>query len=168
MPRFVLAAAISAAFMLAAPALAQDLTPEGRGAYVAMAGAVDLYTVRSAEIALEKARRPEVRQFAQQMLDDHRQSTEELSEIARAVGLDGQLPPAMLPIHWEMLRDLEDASSSRFDGRYMDQQVDAHEMALELHQHFAQAGNGERLKAYAASVLPTVTQHLAEARRLEE
>ena len=145
----------------------QDLTPEGRGAYIAVAGATDLFTVRSAEMAVEKARRPEVRDFAQTMLTDHRTAMEELGEAARSVGLEELMPPGMLPMHWDMLRDLEDASGSRFDEAYLDQQIEAHEIAVELHRNFAANGDNEQLKAHAAASLPMATRHLEEARRLE-
>ena len=73
----------------------------------------------------------------------------------------------MMPMHWDMLRDLEAASSSRFDDIYVDQQIDAHEVAVALHRNFAANGRNERLKAYAAASLPTATRHAEEARRLE-
>src|SRR5688500_16519084 len=115
----------------------QDLTPEGRGAYVAVAGAADQFAIRSAEIALEKAARPEVRDFAESMLTEHRAALEQLGEAARSAGLAELLPPGMLPMHWDMLRNLENASGSHFDEIYIDQQVDAHEVAVELHRNFA-------------------------------
>src|SRR5688572_17435484 len=85
----------------------QDLTPEERGAYVVVAGASDLFAIQSAEMAVEKASRPEVRAFAQTMLTEHRKALDQLGEAARAVGLGELLPPGMLPMHWDRLRDLE-------------------------------------------------------------
>jgi putative membrane protein len=171
-----LAAAASAVFALTAmptPVRAQspsgqDLTPEGRGAYVALAGATDLYTVRAAEAALENAQRPEVRTFAQTMLTDHRGALQELEEVARSAGLEDLMPPGMLPMHWEMLRDLDDASAARFDQVYVDQQIVAHEIAAELHRNFAANGRYPSLKQYAAAALPIATSHLEGARRLDQ
>jgi putative membrane protein len=77
------------------------------------------------------------------------------------------MPPAMLPMHWDMLRDLEDASSSRIDDDYIEQQVEAHEVAVELHRNFAANGQSPRAKAYAESMLPTATRHLERARQLD-
>ena len=54
----------------------QDLSPDGRGAYVSVAGAMHAFQLRAGEIALGKAQRPEVRQFAQSMIDGHRQALE--------------------------------------------------------------------------------------------
>lgn len=165
------AAALTLATMPAAAASqstsGQDLTPEGRGAYVAVAGATDLFAIRSAEIAVENARRPEVRDFAQSLLTEHRSAMEQLGEAARMAGLEELLPPGMLPMHWNMLRDLEDASSSRFDVVYIDQQVEAHEVAVALHRNFAANGDDARLKQFATTTLPMATRHLEAARHLE-
>ena len=164
----------AAALALAAPAAAaqstsgQDLTPEGHGAYVAVAGATDLFAIQSAELAIEKARQPEIRTFAQTMLAEHRSALARLGEAAQAVGLSELLPPAMLPMHWDMLRDLGGASGSRFDDIYVDQQVEAHEVAVELHRNFAANGHNARRKDYAGTTLPMAIRHLAEARRLEQ
>lgn len=174
MGKRAIAAAFAATLILAgAPGAAgaqsgQDLTPEGRGAYVAVAGATDLYAVRSAELALDRARRPEVRALAEAMLAEHRRSSEALAQIARAVGLDDQLPPAMMPMHWSMLRRLERASGSRFDSLYVDQQVEIHEIAVELHRNFAAHGHGPQLKAHAEAALPAAMRHLEQARRLDD
>jgi putative membrane protein len=173
MRKSLMAAAVLAAAAVPGAATAQsptgqDLTPEGRGAYVAMAGATDLYEVRSAELALERAHRPDVREFAQAMLTEHRRAAEELEAIARAVGLEDQMPPAMLPMHWDMLRQLERASASRFDRVYVDQQIEVHDIGLRLHRHFAERGYGPRLKAHADAILPVATRHLENARRLDQ
>ena len=164
----------AAALALAAPApnlaqsrSGQDLTPEGRGAFISMAGAIDAFEIRSGEIALEKARRPEVRAFAQRMVTDHRRSTERLKEKIGESGREFLEPPAMLPLHWDELRDLEDASDRRFDSEYVEQRIESHEIAVELHRNFAANGSDAQLKAFAEEALPAETAHLDEARQLD-
>lgn len=171
MRKRVIAAVVTTAIALAAaPAVAaqsrQDLTPEARGAYVSVAGAIDLYEIRAAELALEKARRADVRAFAETMLAEHRRASEDLLEKVRSAGME-VLEPAMMPMHWDMLRRLERASGSRFDGVYAEQQVEAHEDALELHRNFAANGHGPQLKAHAEAMVPTATRHLQQAQRLD-
>lgn len=144
----------------------QNLTPDTRGAYVAVAAANDLYEQRAAEIALEKARRPEVRTVAETMLAEHRESHERLEEVARADGLGQLFPVGMMPMHWEMLRRLERSSGSRFDGRYLEQQQTTHEVGLALHRNFAEAGDSEALKDFARETLPMVARHLERLRAL--
>ncbi len=40
-----------------------DMTPEERGAYVTMAAASDLFEIQTGQLASQRARRPQVRQF---------------------------------------------------------------------------------------------------------
>jgi putative membrane protein len=164
----MLAAAVSAFLLALVPIAvgAQDLTPEGRGAYLAVAGANNLYMVKAAEIAREKARRPEVRQFAEAVLAEHNRNIEQLLEAARTGGLE-TFPPAMMPMHWDMLRRLERTSGARFDGLYVDQQIQALEAALELHRNFFSNGNGTQLKAFAQAAWPKASEQLEQARQLE-
>ena len=161
-----LALAGASAAALAQSSRGQELRPSERGAYVAVAGAHDLYQIRSAELALQKSQRPEVREYAQTMLTEHRRSSQRFAEAVRAVGLEELLPPAMMPMHWDMLRRLERAGS-RFDRTYVRQQIDMHEIAVELHRNFAANGNDPQLKPFAEAAVPVVSGHLERARRLE-
>jgi putative membrane protein len=165
MTRMWIAAALAAC---AAPAAAQDLTPEGRGAYAALTGANEAYQLRAAELALEKAGRPEVRAYAETMLAEHRERLARFEATARAAGLKEQLPPAMLPRHWEMLRRLEQRSGGRFERTYVEQQVESHELAVALHRNFAANGTGPRLLDFARAAAPVAERHLDAARRLDD
>jgi putative membrane protein len=164
---WIAAMGIAAALaVLAAPAAAQDLTPEGRGAYAALAGANEAYQLRAAELALEKAGSPELRAYAETMLAEHRERLARFEAIARAAGLEEQLPPAMLPRHWEMLRRLEQRSGGRFERTYAAQQVESHDLAVALHRNFAANGTGPRLLDFARAAAPVAERHLDAARRL--
>jgi putative membrane protein len=167
-----LAAAL--AVLAASPATAaqrspsgQDLTPDGQGAYAELAGAADLFAIRSAELALEKARDSGVRAFADAMARDHRTSMGALQGAMTASGL-GAVEPAMLPMHWEMLRRLERSRGTRFDRIYLDQLVETHEQAQALHDNFRQRGNSPPLQAHAEAMVPTAARHLQRARSLQE
>ena len=94
---------------------AADLTPDERGAYVTLAGAFYLHESRAAEIALERSRSEQVRAFAQAAAAEYEERVRNLMEAARAAGIE-DLPPAMMPMHWNMLRELEDSSRSRAVG----------------------------------------------------
>lgn len=170
----ILAAAATAALLITTPIAlgaqstsGQNLAPETRGAYLAVAGANNLFMVKAAEIAREKARRPEVRRFAETMLTEHQANNEALLEAARAAGGLEVYPPAMMPMHWEMLRRLRRASGSRFDRIYIGQQVETLEVAIELHRNFHTNGTGEQLKAVAQADWPQAIELLAQARALD-
>ena len=166
MHRIWLAAGFAAAF--AAPAAAQDPTPEGRGAYAAVAGANEAFQLRAAEIAVEKARSAEVRAYARTMLAEHRAAMARYEATARAAGLEDHLPPGMSSDHWEMLRRLDERSGSRFDRTYVGQQIETHEDAVALHRNFAANGTAPRLLDFARAAAPTASRHLAAAQALDD
>src|SRR5436190_20623664 len=87
-------------------------------AYIAMASSIDLYEVKSAQLALERAQDPANRDFAQRALSAHQGTSAQLSFAGRRLNM---LPTATLnPEHQAMLDAL--ASTSDFDNIYRGQQ----------------------------------------------
>jgi putative membrane protein len=74
--------------------------------------------------------------------------------------------PAMMPMHWEMLRQLERASGSRFDRLFLRQQLRVNQMALALHQNYAANGDHASLREVATASIPVVERHLERLRSL--
>ena len=139
----------------------------GRGAmtYVAKAGASDLYEIQSSQMAATRARRPQVREFAQMLVTDHNRSTQMVTDAARSDGLSPR--PAMLePAQRTMLRQLERARDRDFDRMYLNQQIPAHQQALTLHRNYARTGDGRALRQTAQGIIPVVQTHLDRARQL--
>lgn len=152
--------------LTAAPPMQADLTPEQRRPYVRMAAASDLYEIQSAQIALQKSRRQDVRQFAQMLNRHHRQTTRELMRAARTARM-APVAPALMPMQVGMIRELRQARGSTFDNLFIDQQVKAHEMALSLHRNYASSGDTPALKRTAQAAVPIIEQHLSRARQLD-
>jgi putative membrane protein len=148
------------------PAVAGDMTPEDRMGYVTMAAASDLFEIQSSQLALSRAQRQEVRDFAQMLVTHHTQTTQQLTTAAQAAGMS---PPAptLMPMQARMMEELQQASGANFDRVYMRQQVPAHEMALALHSNYAARGDTPALQAVAGAAVPIVQQHLDRARQLD-
>ena len=142
-----------------------DMTPETATPYVMMAGASDLFEIQSSQLAVQRAQSPEVRQYAQMLIQHHTMTTQQVMAAAQAAGINPP-PPMLLPMQREMLEQLNGASASNFDRTYMTQQIPAHEMALALHSNYARNGDTPSLQAVAGTAVPIVTQHLEEARRM--
>src|SRR5690348_6091274 len=73
-----------------APAIA----PVSDAAYVASAGAMDLFEVRSGELALQRSASVRVKEFASMMVAAHKGTAAQLSLAGRRLNL---LPSAVLP-----------------------------------------------------------------------
>jgi putative membrane protein len=147
-------------------AMAGDMTPEDRMGYVTMAAASDLFEIQSSQLALSRAQRPEVRDFAQMLVTHHTQTTQQLTTAAQAAGMSPP-PPMLMPMQQRMMEELQQASGANFDRVYMRQQVPAHEMAVALHSNYAARGDAPALRTVAGAAVPIVQQHLDRARELD-
>jgi putative membrane protein len=146
-------------------AMAGDMTPTAAPAYVRMAAASDMYEIRSSQMALSKAQNADVRSFAQMMVTDHSQTTQQLMAAASASGMP-PLAPELMPMQQDMLAQLQQASGSGFDRLYVSQQLKAHQMALALHSNYARNGDTPALKSVAATATPIIQQHLTRVQQL--
>jgi putative membrane protein len=133
--------------------------------YMKMAAASDLYEIQSSQAVLQTTKSPDVRRFAQMMIDHHTKTTTDLMAAAKGAGLNAPAP-ALDTQQKGMLTSLQAASGAGRDQLYVQQQVAAHEQALALHSAYAQNGDMPALKAAAAKTAPVVKQHLSEIQRI--
>ena len=130
--------------------------------YMAMASSIDLYEIRSSQLALTRAQNPHHRDFARTMIADHNGTSAQLSLAGRRLNL---LPSAtLLPTHQAMLDEL--SASSDFDGVYHRQQISVHQAALKLHSDFAARGESATLRPVAKNAAAIVRRHLDMMRRM--
>lgn len=116
-------------------------------AYVAMASSIDLYQVKSAQLALERAHDPANRAFAERALGAHQGTSAQLSYAGRRLNL---LPTATLnPEHQAMLDAL--SATSDFDNTYRAQQNIVLQEGVRLHSSYAKAGQSPTLRPVAAN-----------------
>lgn len=144
-------------------------TPSNEAAapdFVAKAAASDMFEVEAAKIAQKRSQNAEVKKFAGEMITAHTKST---ADLKKAIADSGQAitPPAALPADLQgKLDDLNKADA--FDKAYMDNQVDAHQAALDLLQRYAQDGDVAAIKAFAAATAPVVQQHYDQAKTIRD
>lgn len=157
------ATAVAPAPAPAAP-VADTSSATGYATAVALA---DMFEIESSKLALQKTNSPELKQFAQMMVDAHGQTTAELQATLASAGLTVTLPAALDARHQAMLEELRGKSALEFDTAYLDQQTAAHGDALRLHQSYAQGGENAPVKAFAAKTAPIVQAHLDMAKKLD-
>ena len=128
--------------------------------YVAMASSIDLYQVKSAQLALERAQDPANRSFAQRALNAHQGTSAQLSMAGRRLNL---LPSATLdPEHQAMLDALN--TTSDFDNTYRAQQNIVLQEAVQLHSGFAKNGQSPTLRPVAANAESVMRANLQALR----
>ena len=131
--------------------------------YVAQAASIDLFAIRSSELAVTQATNPRVRDVARRIMGDHAGTSGQLSLAGRRLNL---LPSASLrPEHEAMMREL--LSSPDFDRLYLSQQRRVHERAVVLHSAFAARGSSPTLRPVAAAAVPVERRHLQSLRGIQ-
>jgi predicted outer membrane protein len=129
--------------------------------YVAQAASIDLFVIRSSELALVRSPSAAVRTFASRMIEAHQGTSAQLAFAGRRLDL---LPPAaMLPQQQAMYDELE--SSGDFDRTYLRLQSAVHGAALSLHANFARLGASPTLRPVAANAEAVERNHLDMLRR---
>jgi len=127
----------------------------------------DMFEIAASKLALEKAKNPAIKTFAEQMIKDHGATTAEVKQIIAKDTLEQ--PPSKLDLdHDTMIADLKAAEPEDFDALYLDQQRKAHQSALNLLQGYAVNGDNADLKGFASETAPKVQHHLQMVNDLDE
>ena len=136
-------------------------------AFANTAAASDAFEIESSELAGGKPRSDAVKQFAQKMIDAHTTSTARLKTAAAAAS-PAITPDAALPVDLKGKLDaLKTASAATFDADYVREQVAAHENTLAAVRAYADNGDVDPLKRFAADMVRPVSEHLDMARALK-
>ncbi len=119
--------------------------------------------IEAGKMALEKSTAADVKVFAKQMIDDHGKVNAELRSLAERKKLEVEDDASLTDKAKATLLDLRDAS---FDPAYANNQVAAHEKAVELFTQAADNLTDPELQAFAKTHLPALKHHLEMARAL--
>ncbi|BEU94707.1 DUF4142 domain-containing protein [Acidovorax sp. DW039] len=164
--RFLALAAVSAACV---HALAQPR--EGKGAsmdqrFVTEAAQGGQAEIASSQLALQKAQRKEVKDFATQMIEDHTRTGQELATLARSKGMEAPTEPSRQQA--ETIRKLGAMKDAEFERRYVQEMgVKAHKQTVALFEKAAANAQDKDIKAFAAEKLSTLRHHLEMAQKLD-
>jgi putative membrane protein len=177
MKNFILAATATA-LLVSAPAFGQDPTMmtgsmsatdvgvspmAGTSAtdYVKLAADGDNYEIQSSKLALARSKRADVKALARQMITDHMQSSKSL--IAALSNPDRKITPPSMALstdNMSKIQLLKKAPRASFDNLYIQQQMQAHQMAWSLHKGYATTGTDPALKQIASTAVPIVEMHI--------
>jgi putative membrane protein len=120
--------------------------------------------VELGKLAQQRASNNQVKQFAEQMVNDHTKANAELRQAAGST-----LVPSGRELdakHQQLREKLMKLSGAEFDREYMTAMVDGHQDAISRFEQQAKAESGQ-LKNFAEKTLPTLRQHLQQAQRIQ-
>jgi putative membrane protein len=131
--------------------------------FLIVASIGNLQEASAGQLAAQKAKRSDVREFGQMMVKDHGDAEQKLLSLAKTKGYD--LPAAATGGIQPDL-NLKNAAEN-FDRLYIHAMVVSHRNTVETFENYAVTGKDPQVKAFAKQMLPTLKQHLEEVEKLE-
>ena len=132
--------------------------------FITVASIGNLQEVSAGQLAVDKAKHADVRSFGQMMIMDHRQSEEQLRQLATRKGYSipreaaGGIQPDL---------NLKNATDN-FDAMYIHAMLSGHGNTVQMFETYATTGNDPEVRAFAKQMLPTLKTHLAAIKALDE
>ncbi|MEB2848356.1 DUF4142 domain-containing protein [Rhizobiales bacterium RZME27] len=135
--------------------------------FILQTSASDVFEIESSKLALQKGD-DATKAFAQQMITDHEKTTAELKALLTSGKVQGNPVTALTDDHKEEVDDLAKLEGAEFNEEYIDDQVEAHEDAVDLFKRYGEEGENADLKAWAAKTLPALEHHYKMAQDLDK
>ena len=122
--------------------------------------------VQLGTLALTKATSPDVKSFAQMMVDDHTKANNELKSLAQQKNIT--LPSTLDNEHQRKFDNLNEKTGTDFDKEYMDLMVKDHKEDVRKFEDEGEDGKDADLKSWASGKVATLRHHLEEAQRIQD
>jgi len=136
--------------------------------YIPQSAISDMYEIEAGQLALIRAKAPEVKAFARMMIEDHKKSSAALKQFVADHPVNIAAPTNMDARRQAMLSNLKSASDAGFDAEYVGQQAAAHQEAFNLQGSYANRGDNPALKTLAQSTAKIVARHREQAAVLDK
>ena len=119
--------------------------------------------VELGKLAADRAQNDEVKKFAQRMVDDHSKANDQLKQIAESKGI--KIPTETEAKQKALMQRLEKLQGPAFDRAYMNAMVNDHVKDVSEFKKEANSGRDSQVKSFASSTLPTLEEHLQQAKQ---
>lgn len=126
--------------------------------FVMQAAQTGMLEVQLGRLAVQRGSSPGVKQYGQEMVEEHTQKNQELMQLAMQKGQE--VPTEMSSQNKALTDRLSRLSGTSFDAAYKQAMIDSHNQAIALFQAQSQQGQDPELKAWAAQTLPNLQAHL--------
>jgi putative membrane protein len=127
--------------------------------------------IEEAQLVLSKTQNPEVRAFAQMMLDEHTRMRDDTRALAQRLNLTPDETATSLQLRAESeqsLALLRAQEGTAFDQAYMASQVVEHEQLLDqIGGALIPSARNPELKQFIATAAPKIEQHWKHAKQLQ-
>ena len=119
--------------------------------------------VELGKLASDHAQNAEAKKFAERMVTDHSKAGDELKSIAQSKGI--RLPEEIEAKDRALMSRLSKLNGAAFDRAYMQAMVSDHVKDVNEFKKEANSGHDPQVKSFASNTLPTLEEHLQQARQ---
>jgi putative membrane protein len=153
-------------FLMIATAAFADTAPAPTETFIEKVAVANKFEIDTSQLALKYGKAPDVKSFAQHMVDDHTKAGEDFKASLAEAKFDA--PKNGLDIaHTAKYAKLRVFTTENgFDFAYIDAQLDAHQEAVALFKDYAANGPAGPVKTFAQKTLPTLEHHLMMVQEL--
>jgi len=120
--------------------------------------------IQLAQLARERSKNPQVRQFAEQAVTDHNRLQNQWSAMASKSGMT--LSKGLGPMHKEKVTNLKKVNDKNFDQAYMITMIQQYSDETSYWQKEGRASQSAQVRQLVNSGLPTLEQNFNEAKRI--
>ena len=132
--------------------------------FIRSAAEASMSEVDLGKVAEQRAQNPEVKKFAQLMVEEHSKLTQQLKQLGMAEGIN--LPTSVSHTDADAHRHLATLNGASFDKTYVDQIVSELERESAEFKRGASTATKTNLKDFAERTLPTIESELQQAKQL--
>jgi putative membrane protein len=125
-----------------------------------------MFEVEAGKLAKAKATDASVQKYADMMVEHHGKANDELAALARSHDLE--VPTTLSEDGAKKLAKLGDATPEDFDEDYVEMMISAHKDAIDLFEKQMKRDKDPDLAQWASKTVPTLRQHLEEAKTAKE
>ena len=136
--------------------------PAGDAHFAKEAAQGGMAEVKLGELAQEKGSNDLVKSFGKRMVDDHSKANDKLKEVASRESIT--LPNDLSAKDQATYDRLSKLNGAAFDRAYARDMVKDHETDVAAFQKEANGGKTDSLKSFASETLPTLQDHLKQAK----
>ena len=123
-----------------------------------------LAEVQLGQLTLQKSNNPQVKEFAQRMIDDHTKLNEQMKPVAQQLGVT--VPDQISKGDRKTVAKLQTLSGSAYDQAYIKDMVKDHKQDLNEFQMEASSGQDQTAKDAANQGSKVIAQHLQMAQQM--
>ncbi|OQW37306.1 MAG: hypothetical protein A4E19_14190 [Nitrospira sp. SG-bin1] len=117
------------------------------------------------QLAAQRAVNERVKEFGQQMVEDHKKASQQVEQLAMKQGV--QLSPGLSRERREKVNKLSQLSGHAFDRAYMDYILEDHETIVEEFQRLVKTVQDQDIQQWITAMLPTLQTHREKAHKVK-